>query len=140
MKPTDAVNLLRAIKAVCPQQHVDKFTPDAWGAVLADLSLADCLAAVHVIARRQPFISASDVVAQVKSVRARRVQDALMPAPPPELADSPAAYIAWLRAAETAVADGVSAEEIAGQSRRHLPQRRHREVEQPRRLELEAGK
>jgi hypothetical protein len=126
MKPTEAVKLTRAIKAVCPQQHVDTLTPDTWGSVLADLHFADCLTAVHAIARRQPFISASDVVAEVRRIREQRIDDARIPVPPLELADDGPAELAWRRQVLREIADGVPVDQVSV-------------ITNPARLELEAG-
>ena len=46
MTPHETLLLTRYVKACCPQQAIDEYTPDAWHDLLGDLSLADCRAAV----------------------------------------------------------------------------------------------
>ena len=62
--------LTRYVKASCPQQAIDEYTPDAWHDILGDLDVTACRAAVVAIARRQAFIAPADIVAEV--LRARR--------------------------------------------------------------------
>jgi hypothetical protein len=68
----ETVLLTRYIKACCPQQAMDEFTADAWHDLLADLGLEECRAAVVTVAKRQPFVAASEIRAEVK--RARSIQ------------------------------------------------------------------
>jgi hypothetical protein len=104
--PPETVLLTEYVRACCPQQAIGEYTSDAWYDLLGDLSLADCKAAVAEIAKRQPFVAASDIRAEVKEARKQRIFDVGIPAPPPELLDDPAAYGAALQAAATAIADG----------------------------------
>ena len=125
MRDTETVLLTEYVQACCPQQAISEYTADAWHDLLGDLSLADCKAAVAEIAKRQPFIAASDIRTEVKRVRLERIKDAGgVPAPPPELLDDPPAYRAALRAAAVALADGRDPEPamqaIARQARREL--------------------
>lgn len=73
MKPTDAVKLTRTVKALCPHQAIDTYTPDAWHVVLGHLDLADCLEAVAAINGRQPFIAPSDIIAEIAAQRGREL-------------------------------------------------------------------
>src|SRR6185437_11119173 len=98
--------LTRYVKACCPQQQIDEYTPDAWHDLLGDLSLADCRAAVAEVAKRQPFVAPSEIRAEVRRIRDKRLQDTEIPPPPPELLDDPDAYSAALHAATVAIADG----------------------------------
>jgi|ERR1035441_7720869 hypothetical protein len=107
MTPQETLLLTRYVKACCPQQAMDDFTPDAWHDLLGDLTLADCRAAVVAVAKSQPFVAPFEIRAEVRRARNERIMDAGgVPAPPPELIDNPAAYSAALRAAATALADG----------------------------------
>ena len=107
MTPPETVLLTEYVRACCPQQAIGEYTSDAWYDLLGDLPLADCKAAVAEIAKRQAFVAASDIRAEVKEARHQRIKDAGgIPAPPPELLDDPAAYGAALQAAATALADG----------------------------------
>lgn len=106
MTPSETVMLTRYVKACCPQQAMDEFTPDAWHDLLGDLSLNDCRAAAAEVAKRQPFVAPSEIREEVRRVRDKRLQDTEVPPPPPELLDNPAAYQAALYAATVAIADG----------------------------------
>lgn len=128
MKPTEVVVLTRLVKAACPQQVIDEFTPDAWFDLLGDLSLADCKAAVATVGKSQPFIAPCEIRAEVRRIRDNRFDRAAIPAPPPELADDFPAYRAALHAARVAAADGRDPE-AATQAVANLPRLR---IEAPR--------
>lgn len=106
MNNQEAVGLTRVVKAACPQQAIDKYTPDAWFDLLEDLDFADCRAAVVSLGKRQPFIAPSEIRAEVARVRSERIARAVIPAPPPELANDPRAYQRALQASTRLAADG----------------------------------
>lgn len=106
MTPTETVVLTEYVKACCPQQRMNEYTPDAWHDLLGDLSLDDCRAAVIAVTRTKPFCAPSEIRAEVRKVRDRRLDNTEVPPPPPELLDDPAAYSAALHAGAVAVADG----------------------------------
>jgi hypothetical protein len=106
MKRTQVVELTRAVKAVCPGQPIDQYTPDAWHPLLKDYTLPDCLAAVAVIGQDRTFIAPSDIIAEIRRVRRQRIADAFIPAPPRDLLADPDAYRASLRQARQAIAAG----------------------------------
>lgn len=68
MTPTEAVMLVRFVEALCPQQAIDEYTADAWHEVLGHLELAECRAAVTAVARMKPFVSPSEIIAEVAKV------------------------------------------------------------------------
>ena len=94
MKATETVVLTQYVTSCCPAQvkYMGEYTPDAWHDLLGDLSFADCRAAVVAIARRQPFVAPAEIRAEVTRIRNERIARSVIPAPPPELADDPAAY------------------------------------------------
>jgi hypothetical protein len=102
----EAVVLTRIVAAACPQQAIDDYTPDAWHDLLEDLSFEDCRAALIAMGKRQPFVAPAEIRAEVKRLREDRIARAFIPAPPPELADDPAAYREALAANVQAAADG----------------------------------
>ena len=106
MNAQETVVLCRLVKAACPQQAIDKYTPDAWGDLLGDLSFEDCKAAVITITKAQPFCAPSEIRAEVQRIRNRRLDRASIPAPPSELVDDWPAYQAALHASRVAAADG----------------------------------
>jgi hypothetical protein len=117
MTPDETLVLARYVKACCPQQTMDKYTPDAWHDLLGDLSFEDCRAAVVEVARRQPFVAPSEIRDGVKAIRSERLRVTPVPAPPAELLDDADAYRAYLRAAARRIADGEPARQgIGGRS------------------------
>lgn len=124
MTPHETLQLTRYVKACCPQQAMDEYTPDAWHDLLGDLPLADCRAAVIAVAKKQPFVAPSEIRAEVRSIRDKRFQDAEIPAPPPELLDDTDAWRAAVRAGNIAAADGrdpeAAMQAIASQQRKEL--------------------
>lgn len=108
MTPRDAVMLVRYVKACCPQQQIDEFTPDAWHDLLGDLSLDDCRNAVAAVAKRQPFVAPAEIRSEVRRLRDDKLSRAVMPAPPPEIADDPVRYREFLAASLRRIADSRS--------------------------------
>jgi hypothetical protein len=110
MNPVEAVTLTRYVKAICPQQKFDEFTSDAWSDVLVDIDADEARRAVIRLARRQPFISPAEIIAEITDVRAEAASDFQGPGLPAEVPDAdpddPVAYIAALRAQRYRAADG----------------------------------
>lgn len=104
MNREEAVALCRYVKACCPQQAIDTYTPDAWHDLLGDLDLTDCRQAARIVAARQPFVSPSEIRAEVQRIRSNRLHD--FQYIPVEGDSDPQVYLAALRAQRTAVADG----------------------------------
>lgn len=109
MNPEEAVKLCRLTQACCPAQKFDAYTPDAWMDLLSDIRFEDAEAAVKAVARKQPFVSPSEIRAEVRMVRSKRIADEVVHAlhPPADLdPDDAKAYIAWLSGAIRALGDG----------------------------------
>jgi len=107
MNHEEAVILCRFTKSVCPQQAFDAYTPDAWALVLADIRMADAKEAVVAIKRRQPWVDPSEIIAEVKRIRRKRIDEYGPIVPPPDLdPDDTQAYTAWWVGAQRAIADG----------------------------------
>lgn len=104
MTPEETVALARIVRASCPQQKFDEYTPDAWHDLLGDLSLNDCRNAVRTVAARQPFVSPSEIRAEVQRIRSNRLHD--FQYVPVEGDEDPEVYLAALREQKAAVADG----------------------------------
>jgi hypothetical protein len=102
----ETVVLTRLVKATCPQQAIDKYTPDAWHPLLGDLDFEDCRAAMVTIGQRQPFMAPAEIRAEVRRIRAERIAHSVIPAPPAKLADDPKAYQRALQARIKLAADG----------------------------------
>jgi hypothetical protein len=103
MIPREVVMLTRYVKACCPQQQIDEYTPDAWQDLLGDLELTDCREAVKTIVGRQPFVAPSEIRAEVRRIRDERLNAGPIPAP---ATDDPAEYIRQLKATTRRIADG----------------------------------
>ena len=73
MNVTETTRLCRAIAGVAPAQRFEDETPALWAGVLADIRLVDALEAVKRLARRQAFIAPADIIAEVRTIRARRL-------------------------------------------------------------------
>lgn len=107
MTPAETLHLCRLVKAICPQQLVDEFTPDAWHGLLDDLRLADCLEAAKALGKRQHFIDPADIRAEVRRLREKRIADAgPVPIPDGLDPDDTTRYATWLLHARRRIADG----------------------------------
>ncbi|WP_369183307.1 hypothetical protein [Streptomyces sp. Y1] len=73
MNPAETVLLARYVRALCPQQKFDEYTPDAWHDVLGDYELQDCKQAAAEIARRQPWIAPAEIIDEVRRTRNGRL-------------------------------------------------------------------
>lgn len=104
MTPMETVALVRQVRATCPAQKLDEYTPDAWAPILADLRLEDCAAAVVELGKRIAFIAPADIRAEVRRIRKDRLDRVPFPTPPPDL--TPLETIAWQRDVTRQIADG----------------------------------
>lgn len=111
MTPIEAIRLCRLVKACCPQQQIDEYTPDAWAVLLDDLRAEDCTEAVKNLARRQPFVAPSEIRSEVTRIRNERVERVKFPEPPSDLPDNPLAYKEWLVSTTRRIANGWVPEE-----------------------------
>ncbi|MFB7900279.1 hypothetical protein ACFC1B_28615 [Streptomyces xiamenensis] len=73
MTDEEIVILARYVRALCPAQKFDEYTPDAWSDVLRPYELADARAAAAAIARRQPWVAPAEIIAEVKRARGERL-------------------------------------------------------------------
>lgn len=65
--------LLSFVSAVCPSQRIDAKTPEAWNVLLTDVPYDDCYRAAQRVAKRERFINVSDVLSEVRILRAGRI-------------------------------------------------------------------
>lgn len=103
MTPDETVVLARYVKALCPQQKFDEFTPDAWHDVLSNYDLADARAASATVARAQPFVAPSEIVTEIVRARAERLDNFQYEGDPDE---TPREYLTRYRALLAATAAG----------------------------------
>ena len=75
MAPEETILLVAYIRASCPQQAMNEYTPDAWHDVLSCepwLTLEAARSAVVELKRRQPFADVSEIIAQAKVMRSKQ--------------------------------------------------------------------
>lgn len=120
MDKAQAVTLTRLVKAMCPAQQIDEYTPDAWyeGALKA-MDYDDAKAAVLTLSSQLRFIALADIAGEVKRVRRARFTDGYQAhlgasADP----DDPAAFLEAVKSDVKAIGDGVPVEEIEAGSAR----------------------
>ncbi|WP_370665365.1 hypothetical protein [Streptomyces sp. IBSBF 2507] len=103
MNSQEAAALCRYVRALCPQQKFDEYTPDAWHDILGDYQLADARQAAAQVARRQPFVAPAEIADEISKIRGSRTHDFVYEPPP---GDSDPNYLARLRGQLTATGDG----------------------------------
>ncbi|MCZ7413120.1 zinc finger domain-containing protein [Streptomyces sp. WMMC897] len=103
MNNQETATLCRYVRALCPQQKFDEYTPDAWHDVLRNLQLADCREAAARVARRQPFVAPAEIVDEVRVLHDERLAGFVYEPPP---GDSDPNYLDNLRQQRAAVAAG----------------------------------
>jgi hypothetical protein len=105
MSPIETAALAKYIRAHFPQQPIDEYTGEALSELLAEFSPVDCRAAVLAIAKRgEKWCSPSEVSAEVKRIRRKRIELAGDLCPPPGLNDSQERE--WMGWARRQIADG----------------------------------
>lgn len=104
MNATEAATLCRYVKACCPQQAIDEYTPTAWADLLGGIRLDDAREAVRNVVSRQPFVAPAEIIAEVKRIRAKRMSAHPLVTPPAHL--SPREHRAWLADAQRRIGDG----------------------------------
>lgn len=104
MNRTETVALLRIVKAACPAQKLDEYTPEAWADLLSDLRFEDCQEALRNLGRRLVFIAPAEIRIEVRRIRKDRLDRSPLPVPPPDL--TPLETLAWQRETNKAIADG----------------------------------
>jgi hypothetical protein len=107
MNATEAATLCRATKAVCPAQKIDELTPDFWHPLLEDVDFQDAKRALIEVAKRQPFVSPSEIRSEIESWKRKRVAGIPPVDPPWQLRDDEAEERRWVGNYRHAVADGL---------------------------------
>lgn len=104
MTPTEAVTLCRYVKAICPQQAVDEYTPMAWADLLGDLRFVDAKEAARTLGQTKHFIDPADIRQEVRRARNRRIDEHPPINPPPDL--TPQQQMAWARETARRIGNG----------------------------------
>ena len=101
MSPEETIALCRLVKAVCPSQALDQYTPDAWALILRHIDYNDAKQAVIDIASqplepgKSRYIEPGHIIGGVRRIRSQRIDD-YGPVSPPAGLDT-AGYMDWLR-------------------------------------------
>lgn len=101
MNQQETAALIRMVKALCPAQRFDEYTPDAWLLVLDDIPADAAVNALKPLARTQRFIAPADIAEHIRRERAQRPDTAGIDeatAVPDADPDDVPAYLAALRA------------------------------------------
>jgi len=69
MTREETVLLTRYVKALCPQQAIDSYTPIAWHDLLGEFGAGECRAAAARVAARQPFVAPSEIITEAECER-----------------------------------------------------------------------
>ena len=96
MSPAESEQILRFAVSCWPTLKLDDQTPAIWAKSLEPITLELAKAAILELATEREFIHISVIVQRSKSLYAR-ISERFYLEPPAELADDPAAYIAWLK-------------------------------------------
>ena len=106
----EVVKLCRLVKALCPSQQLDRYTPDAWALTLGHLDYDDAKTAVAKLASTETepgkarYIEPGHIIGGVRRIREARLTR--MPDPPIEVRDDTRAFLAWERRTRDEIASG----------------------------------
>lgn len=107
MMPAETIELCQLVRAFCPSQAFNRFTPDAWHLLLQHVDYPDAQAAVLHLAGlplepgKARYIEPGHIIGECRRIRDKRLSKSTAAEPPPEVADDPALYVQWLRATHT---------------------------------------
>ena len=111
MSPEETIALCRLVKAVCPSQALDQYTPDAWALILRHIDYNDAKQAVINIAGlplepgKSRYIEPGHIIGGVRRIRSQRIED-YGPVSPPAGLDT-AGYMDWLRETTHLIGSGL---------------------------------
>ncbi|WP_393075144.1 hypothetical protein [Streptomyces sp. LN704] len=105
MNSQEAAVLCRYVRALCPQQKFDEYTPDAWHDILRNYLLDEARPAAATLASRQAFVAPGEIATEIRRNRADRMARHTDPTPAAN-PDDPQAYRDELAATRYAVATG----------------------------------
>ena len=110
MKPTETIQLCRLVKACCPSQVFDEFTPLAWAEVLASYSYDDAKQVVlQLVGKplepgRSRYIEPGHIIGGIHRMRSQRLTDTPPANPPSDL--TAVGYTDWLQRQRAQIAAG----------------------------------
>jgi hypothetical protein len=106
MTEEDTVLLVGYVRALCPQQKFDEYSPDAWYDVLHDYSLDEAKTAAANVASRQPFVAPGEIATEVRKQRRALVSVDAETEPPAADPNNVPLYLRTLRTHRRNVATG----------------------------------
>ncbi|HEX6518302.1 MAG TPA: hypothetical protein VF049_22265 [Nocardioidaceae bacterium] len=106
MTEEDTVLLVGYVRALCPQQRFDEYSPDAWYDVLHDYTLDEAKTAAATVAGRQPFVAPGEIATEVRKQRRTLISIDAETEPPAANPDDVPLYLRTLRTHRRNVATG----------------------------------
>ncbi|MET9957392.1 hypothetical protein ABZ135_38355 [Streptomyces sp. NPDC006339] len=106
MTPDETVILARYVRALCPQQKFDEYTPDAWHDVLSDFTLDEARTAAAAVARQQAFVAPGEIATEVRKNRRALVSVDAETEPPTADPNNVPLYLRQVRTHRRNVATG----------------------------------
>lgn len=106
MNAAEILQLCRAVKAFCPSQKIDQFTPDAWLTILGRYDYADARAVVEELAAtptepgKATYIEPGNIIGGINRLTAKRIAEAPVVNPPSGLTANE--YLEWQRKVRSA--------------------------------------
>ncbi|MDQ3485386.1 MAG: hypothetical protein M3445_08260 [Actinomycetota bacterium] len=86
MNHQQAVMICAIVQQAIPHKTLDEFTADIWAELLVDVDFDDARAATMSILSTNAYVAPSDIRAEVRRIRARRLDTyGRFPDPPPEI-------------------------------------------------------
>ncbi|MFJ4009418.1 hypothetical protein [Streptomyces sp. NPDC090026] len=76
MTEEEAIQIAEYVAAACPAQRFNEYTPDVWGELLAPYTVDEARSAAIAVARRQTFVSPAEIITEIKTRRADRIDQA----------------------------------------------------------------
>ena len=110
MNQTEVIKLCRMVKASCPSQVFDEFTPEIWGLILGGYRYDDAQAAVLAIVGapleqgKSRYVEPGHIVGGIHRIRRGRLEALPVASPPPGLEERD--YRAWYTRTRDAIAAG----------------------------------
>lgn len=101
MNAAEVLQLCRAVKAFCPSQKIDHYTPDAWLTILGRYNYADARAVVEELAAiptepgKATYIEPGNIIGGINRLTAKRNAEAPVANPPSGLTANE--YLEWRR-------------------------------------------
>lgn len=110
MIASEVLQLCRLVKACCPSQTFDQYTPDAWGLILGRFAFEDAKLAVAAMVSapldpgKSRYLEPGHIIGGIMRLRNTRLQSTAFPEPPAGL--DALEYSEWAGYVREAIAGG----------------------------------